>query len=521
MPDSPSLDFRRLFEAVPGLYLVLRPDLVIVAVSDTYLRATMTEREKIVGRGIFDVFPDNPADLAADGVRNLRTSLEAVLRTRASDPMAVQKYDIRRPESEGGQFEERYWSPINSPVLDESGEVAYIIHRVEDVTEFVHLKQSRTAEMEQEVYRSSQAVQEANRKLSLAYEELDRFFSVSIDMLCISSFDGHFKRVNPAFEEVLGFSKEELCTKSYLDFIHPDDVEKTRKEVEKQLVKREMVLSFENRYRCKDGSYRLLSWKSAPVGDLMYAAARDITESRQNEEALRKAKAAADLANRELEAFSYSVAHDLRAPLRSITGFSNILLEDHGHSLSGEAKDSLLRVVNAARKMGQLIDALLSLSQLTRKEIVKQRVDIASFAREISVELRNAQPERKVEFAIAPEILVMGDPSLLRSVLANLLGNAWKYTSKAARDAKIEFGAMERDGERICFVRDNGVGFDMNYSNKLFGVFHRLHSDRDFEGTGIGLATAQRIIQRHGGRIWAQGELGKGATFYFTVPRNV
>ena len=300
-----ALDFRKVFESTPGLYLILSPGLEIVAVSDAYLRATLTERAKILERGIFDVFPDNPDDLSATGTSNLRASLMRVLEKRMSDTMAVQRYDIRRPASEGGAFEVRYWSPINSPVLDDDGKVRFIIHRVEDVTEFVRLRQlgeergklneelkSRTLQMEADIYRRAQEIQEVNKRLETINEECETFFSVSLDMLCISGFDGFFKKVNPAFESVLGFTAEELCSSSYLEFIHPEDIERTKLEVEKQLLTGAQVLSFENRYRCKNGAYRLLSWKSAPVGGWMYAAARDVTDARNAENQLRAAKTA-------------------------------------------------------------------------------------------------------------------------------------------------------------------------------------------------------------------------------------
>ncbi len=521
-------NFHLLFEGLPGLYLLLQPDFVIAAVTETYLKATMTQRKAILGRGIFEVFPDNPNEPGATGTSNLRASLERVRRNRVPDAMAVQKYDIRCPESEGGAFEVRYWSPVNSPIFDSTGELSHILHQVEDVTEFVKLRlqeeeqgkineklKSKALQMEKDIYNRAQELQEANKQLRAAYEEQDRFFSVSLDMLCISSYDGHFKKVNPAFEDTLGFSREELCAKSYLEFIHPDDIEITKKEVEKQLVTKSPVLNFENRYRCKDGSYRLLSWKSAPVGDLMYAAARDITESKRIERELSLAKDAAEIANKELESFSYSVAHDLRAPLRGIMGFGDVLLEDYGDSLPKEGKDVLLRTINAAKKMGNLIDGLLDLSRVTRKEITKQPVNLSEMARDIVGELRHGEPTREVEAVIAEGVTVQGDPLLLHQVLANLLSNAWKYSAKNPGKARIEFGVSEEG----YFVKDNGTGFDMKYVNKLFGVFQRLHTAQEFEGTGIGLAIVKRIIQSHGGNVRAQSSLGEGATFYFTIGR--
>ena len=221
-------------------------------------------------------------------------------------------------------------------------------------------------------------------------------------------------------------------------------------------------------------------------------------------------------ANSELEAFSYSVSHDLRAPLRSIEGFAQILLEDHAQGLDEEARGYLRRVRAASRRMALLIDDLLDLSRVTRSPLTRQMVDLSALAREIAAEIEKSQPDRRVRFVIADGLAVRGDPRLLRVLLENLLGNAFKFTQKES-EATIEFGAVTRDGGVAYYVRDNGVGFDEAYATKLFGAFQRLHGSEDFEGTGIGLATVQRIVQRHGGKAWAEGAVGKGATFFFTL----
>jgi len=221
-------------------------------------------------------------------------------------------------------------------------------------------------------------------------------------------------------------------------------------------------------------------------------------------------------ANKELESFSYSVSHDLRAPLRSIDGFSQALLEDYGESLDETGNDHLQRVRAATQRMGQLIDDLLQLSRISRLVSECQRVDLSAIAREIIREFREKCPQRAVEVTIQDGLGADGDPRLLRIVLENLLSNAWKFTSKK-KHAHIEFGSGVHNGASAFFVRDDGVGFDMVYADKLFGAFQRLHSVVEFEGTGIGLATVQRIIHRHGGQVWAEGTLNQGATFYFTL----
>ena len=315
MLETATPDFKTLFESAPGLYLVLSPDLKIIAVSDAYLRATMTRREQILGEGIFEVFPDNPKDPSATGVRNVRTSLERVLQNGVADTMAIQKYDIRKPEAEGGGFEERHWSTFNTPVFGPDKQVAYIIHRVEDVTEFVRLKQQRidqqkhtevlrahAGRMEAEARLRGTEAQETTRRLAIANresanlaiesararEELDKFFNLSLDMLCIAGTDGFFKRLNPGWQKKLGYSIEELTTTPFIDFVHPDDREATIQEVQKLSVGIDTI-SFENRYRCRDGSYRHLSWNATSFIErqLIYAIGRDVTEFKQTEQALR------------------------------------------------------------------------------------------------------------------------------------------------------------------------------------------------------------------------------------------
>ncbi|HVF03108.1 MAG TPA: CHASE domain-containing protein [Rubrobacteraceae bacterium] len=227
-----------------------------------------------------------------------------------------------------------------------------------------------------------------------------------------------------------------------------------------------------------------------------------------------------EVTNRELEAFSYSVSHDLRAPLRSIDGFSQILLEDYVDELDEEGKDYLGRVRAASQRMGRLIDDLLGLSRVTRGTMRRERVSLSALAEEVARELEEANPERRVQFSAQGGLEVWGDPRLLRVALENLIGNAWKFTEKQP-EAKVEFGHSEKLSETsrvpVYYVRDNGAGFDMAYAGKLFGAFQRLHDANDFEGTGIGLATVQRVVHRHGGHIWAEGEVGRGATFYFTI----
>ena len=277
----------------------------------------------------------------------------------------------------------------------------------------------------------------------------------------------------------------------------------------------------------KNGSEFPLEISLSPLesedGLLISAAIRDITDRKRVEENiqqlnqdLKQRAAQLEAANKELESFSYSVSHDLRAPLRSIDGFSHILIEDYGGQLPAEGINYLERVRAAAKRMAELIDDLLNLARVTRSPLQPRLTNLSAIVESISNNIKEENPERNVTLSVTPDLMVNGDPHLLHIALENLVNNAWKFTSKKEH-AIIEFGQQSKAHERTFFIRDNGSGFDMAYVNKLFGVFQRLHSVSEFPGTGVGLATVHRIITIHGGHIWAEAEEGKGATFFFTL----
>lgn len=373
-------DYRALFEGAPGLYLVLTPDFRIIAASDAYLRATMTKREDIVGRGVFEVFPDNPSDPGATGVKNLRRSLEAVLRGKRTDTMGVQKYDIRRPESAGGGFEERYWRPVNSPVLGEDLRVRFIIHRAEDVSELVRLKRRSVEELETEIAERTKKLQ-----ATVAY----------------------------------------------------------------------------------------------------------------------------------LEAFSHTIAHDLRAPLRALEGYSRILLDRLGPAAAPDTVDLLQRIWRAALWMDRLTQDVLNYSRIAREEPVLTEVDLGEVVSGVIEHYAGALTGAQVR--VRPPLLpVRGQVTWLSQCVAHLVDNAIKFVPKD-RTPQVEIWTEARDGTvRLC-VADNGVGIDPDARGDIFLPFERLSSDRNAPGTGIGLAMVKLAAERMRGRVGFDSERGKGSRFWIDL----
>lgn len=345
----------------------------------------------------------------------------------------------------------------------------------------------------------------------------------SLDPLVTINPRGEITDVNRATTQATGLSREKLIGTDFSNyFTDPQKAGESYREVFEQGFVTDYPLTMRHvDGRLIDVLYNASVYKDERGRVLgVVAAARDVTAQKEAELEIHRRTAELQVANQELEAFSYSVSHDLRAPLRSIDGFSLALLEDYADQLDETGRNYLQRVRAATQRMGQLIDDMLELSRIARAEMRHETVDLSAMATEVLDELQKNDADRKVEWHVQPGLEAEADTRLLKVALDNLLGNAWKYTARQP-EPRIEFGQVENgnvEGIKEFFVRDNGAGFDMAYADKLFGAFQRLHAASDFPGTGVGLATVQRIIHRHGGRVRGEGKPDQGATFYFSLP---
>jgi len=387
----------------------------------------------------------------------------------------------------------------------------------------------------QSSHRQKQAEAEAGEKEALFSDILH----LSGDGILVVDASQRILLFNQGAEVIFGYSAEEVLRRS-LEILLPEGLAEqhgrhlaafgAEAETSRKMGTRLRTL----RARRKNGTVfpaDISISKLEQHGEILFSAVvRDVTEQKRAEAAIKRLNqeleqrviertAQLTEANKELESFCYSVSHDLRAPLRGITGFSEALKEDYADKLDARGLDYLQRTSDAGKRMGELIDELLTLSRVTREAMHIEVLDLSGMAREIASELEKSQPARKVKWRLQEGVRAEGDRPLIRSVLQNLLENAWKFTGKTA-ETEIAFGRTSHRGKSAYFVRDNGAGFDMAYADKLFGPFQRLHRQSDFPGNGIGLATVQRIVHRHSGQVWAEGALDKGAAFYFSLPRG-
>ncbi len=481
--------FSKAFRSSPNtIAITTLKDGKFIEVNDSFTHITGYTRDEVIGR--------NSKDITIWAKAEDRERMLKMLKEKGQ--IYNEEFDFR---IKSGEI--RTW--LFSAELIDIGDELCIISMTIDITE---LKRAQTA-------------------LSESEEKFSKAFSSSPDIISIVNIKNNtFIEVNDTFVNFTGYTRDEVIDHTATEisiWANPEERDRILKIMNKQ----GSVSNEEFHLRTKSGEIRLALFSSEQIligGEpCSIAVVIDITESKAAEEKLKQTLAklensSAQLAatNKELEAFSYSVSHDLRSPLRSIDGFSQALLEDYENNLDKNGKDYLRRLRGASQKMGELIDGILKLSRLTRSEMHKEKVNLSALAEEITARLQEDQPERDADFVISKGLIDRGDPELLRALFENLLGNAWKFTSKCEK-TRIEFGITKNGERKTYFINDNGAGFDMTYVDKLFSAFQRLHETSEFPGTGIGLATVQRIINRHGGSIWAEGAVGKGATFYFTL----
>jgi two-component system cell cycle sensor histidine kinase/response regulator CckA len=511
MPPTP--DFRLLFQAAPNLYLVLTTSFKIVAVSDAYLRATLTERDQILSRDLFEVFPDNPEDPKASGVHNLRSSLERVLQFKSPDTMAVQKYDIRKPDAEGGGFEERYWSPQNSPVLGPGGEIAYIIHSVEDVTEIVRLKQ--------------QGFNQENLVAELRTEEKFRkAFNVNPEPIFISTFsEGRYIDVNESFLRATGYRREEVIGRTAAELglcNRPEERARLAEILEKHQSARDVEIS----YRTKSGQQRT-GLESAEIIDLagqkcIFSIFKDVTDHKVLEEQLRQAA--------KMEAvgqLSGGIAHDFNNLLGVIIGYCEMLEEQI------PPRSPLRKDCDQIKKAGERAAALTrQLLAFSRQQVLDPKIlDLNATARDLEKMLRRLIGEHIDLMTSLDPVLgsVKADRGQIEQVIMNLVVNARDAMPEGGRltietaNVELDEGFDSRHPQAragsyvVLSVSDTGMGMDAQTQARIFDPF--FTTKELGKGTGLGLSTVYGVVSQSGGHIGVYSELGHGTTFKIYLPR--
>lgn len=483
-------DFQRLFEAIPGLHIVLSPDFKIVAASDSYIAATQKKREEILERVLFEIFPDNPEDVKNNGGYSLQGALKTVLEQKKTLHTPLRKYKVQKPD---GTFETKYWSSEDKPLLDEKNEVCYILHSVTEITELV-----RSEQLFSNIFEHNPAC--------IALSRMSDGKIINVNQALLTLFDF------PSKEEIIGKRSAELN-------VAMDD--SGREEVVSKLSKGEKVVGVEGQIRQASGAVRWISCSIQVVEinneKCMLSTMLDITQKKEDE-ALKQVQAAQlKQANEELETFSYSVSHDLKAPLRSLQGFSKLLIENYKGKFDADADRWLNFIAENANRMGILINDILNFSRISRSNLNTVSVSMQQLVEELFNNEKANYPGKNIELHMGQLENADGDRAMLGQVWQNLISNALKYSSKNDHIFIAIDGKKEEDF-MVYSIKDNGVGFDEKYKDKLFGVFQRLHRSEEFEGTGVGLAIVNRIIQKHGGWVKVSSTLGKGTEFVFAIP---
>lgn len=532
-------DYQTIFENVPDLYMILSPDFYILDCSDEYLKATLTERKSIQGRHLFDVFPDNPNDPNATGMANLKASLNRVLQLKTADAMAVQKYDVRNAE---GVFEEKSWSPYNVPVLDDNGNILLIIHKAEEVTDLIQEKEIQIQQhsliedlKEQlkalEIYKRAQQIQDDNvilresvKTKSEEYESL--FNAVPVGIVGINK-DGLIKFFNEKACQMFNYENEEILNRPFSQIIHctspemqPELLSMLQDSEDENTLNKIETKCFGVRNGGKEFPFEINISKSPSLNeDIFLLSIKDITIQREAQEQVNNHIKLIEEKNKELEQFTYIASHDLQEPLRSITSFIELFQQEYQGVFDENAQMYFDFVLQSTGRMKELIKGLLDYSRIGKQMIIRKE-DLNEIMRNVLHDLTNSIQKNKATVTCDDLPSIYASGLHLRILFQNLIANSLKF-NKPGVPPVVHISVEQNKTHWTFCVKDNGIGLDSKYKDKIFTIFQRLHTKDTYEGTGIGLAHCKKIVQLHDGKIWFESQPGEGTEFYFTISKNI